>query len=48
MWFVDAIINFEFGVRERWEGLTKEQADDIHQRYYESGAGYIRSGVMEQ
>lgn len=48
MWFVDAIVDFEHGIRERWEGLTKDQAHVIHNRYFNLGADYIRSGAMEK
>jgi len=43
MWYVEARIGEEC---ERWEGLTQEQAKEIHIRYSNQRVGYVRSGRM--
>ena len=46
MYWVD--VRFEMNNKERWEGLTKEQAEDLYAHYNRrnSGAWYVRMGEM--
>jgi hypothetical protein len=46
MYWVD--VKFEMSKKERWEGLTKEQAEDLYAHYNRrnSGAWYVRMGEM--
>lgn len=46
MYWVD--VRFEMCNKERWEGLTKEQAEDLYAHYNRrnSGAWYVRMGEM--
>ena len=46
MYWVD--VRFEMSNKERWVGLTKEQAEDVYARYSnrKSGAWYVRMGEM--
>jgi len=43
MWYVESRINESY---ERWEGLTKEQAIYVHNRYRLSGVGATNLGPM--
>lgn len=45
MWYVE-LTNPQTGKIERFEGLTREQAADIHKREYLNGANNITSGKM--
>jgi hypothetical protein len=48
MWYVEYKL-LSNGQVERWEGLTKEQAMEIHRKYsgWQGGTAYARAGLME-
>ncbi len=46
MWYVEAIINFTTGEKERYEGLTQLQSRAIHSDYSLRGVPSVRSGPM--
>ena len=46
MWYVEALINFQTGEKERYEGLTQEQSRAIHSEYSQRGVASVTSGRM--
>ena len=46
MWWVEA--RFDMSGKERWEGLTYDQASSVYGKYSgrKSGAWYVRMGQM--
>ena len=46
MWYVEAIMNFATGEKERYEGLTQEQSRAVHAQYSEQGVAQVSSGRM--
>lgn len=46
MWYVEAVMNWQTKTKERWEGLTKEQSREVHQKYYDAGVPLVVSGRM--
>ena len=46
MWYVEAIINFATGEKERYEGLTAKQSRAIHGQYSRRGVAQVTSGRM--
>jgi len=47
MWYVEAVINYQTGERERYEGLTQEQSRVIHSQYSQRGVPMVSSGRMQ-
>jgi hypothetical protein len=45
MWYVE--VKSANGKTNRYEGLTKEQAADIHKREWINGADNIDSGILK-
>lgn len=47
MWYVEAVIDWRTKTKERWEGLTKEQSRELHQKYFANGVPLVTSGRMD-
>lgn len=46
MWYVDILVSVQTNERIRYEGLTQEQARDIHRQVYPKRYAMVRSGLM--
>ena len=44
MWFVE--VRFDMKGKERWEGLTYDQARSVYSKYFYYEAWYVRMGEM--
>lgn len=46
MWYVDILVSVQTNERIRYEGLTQQQARDIHRQVYPKCYAMVRSGPM--
>ena len=46
MWYVEAIVNWNTGEKERYEYLTQEQSRAVHSAYSQRGVAQVTSGRM--